>query len=148
MVKSWAGYYGFLIPLVVLLNAGKVWAQSNDASPFDSPLPSEMITSIKETSNWCGTFTKPDYRYGKSEADGGETQNDVTEQRPSPNRMMVTEDMRCRQCHGKCTADSLRCRSQCLSDSACLVHCEERSSKCNEMCKQIFQCGDKETGTF
>jgi hypothetical protein len=53
---------------------------------------------------------------------------------------MVAEDMRCRQCHGKCSADSLRCRSQCASDSTCLVHCEERTRNCESMCKQIFQC--------
>jgi hypothetical protein len=52
----------------------------------------------------------------------------------------VAEDMRCRQCHGKCSADSLRCRSQCASDSPCLVHCEERTRNCESMCKQIFQC--------
>jgi hypothetical protein len=54
--------------------------------------------------------------------------------------VMVAQDMRCRQCRGKCKAEDLRCRSQCLGEGPCLAHCEERSSKCETMCKQIFQC--------
>jgi hypothetical protein len=129
MEKSHIGRYGFLIALVVMMNAGMV-AQSNDTATADGPLREDMIAYIKDTSAECSTFMRPEYRYSE----------DVNEQRLSINGVMVAEDMRCRQCRGKCAADNLRCRSQCASDSACLVHCGERSSNCEAMCKEIFQC--------
>lgn len=64
----------------------------------------------------------------------------INDQRPSTNGLMVAEVMQCRQCRGKCAALNLQCRSQCLSDSACLVLCQEQSSQCETTCKQIFQC--------
>ena len=130
MEKSHIGRYGFLIALVVMMNAGMVWAQSNDTATADGPLREAMIAYIKDTSAGCSTFMRPEYRYSE----------DVNEQRPSINGVMVAEDMRCRQCRGKCAAERLRCRSQCASDSACSVHCDERSSECEATCKQIFQC--------
>ena len=140
MGKSQVGSCGFLIALAVMVNAGIVLAQSNGIPTADRPFPEEMISFINETSTACDTFTKAEHRYRARDEDAQETQKGITEQRSSINGVMVTEDMRCRQCRGKCAAESLRCRSQCADDSACLVHCEERSSKCEEICKQIFQC--------
>lgn len=65
---------------------------------------------------------------------------ETKDQQPSTTEVLVAEDMRCRQCRGKCTAEDLRCRSQCSGEDSCLAHCNERSSKCEAMCKQIFQC--------
>lgn len=130
MVTSRVGCYQFLLALVVIVNAGMVWDQSNTTLTTDGPVPDGMIACITDTSRWCSIFARPEYRYSEN----------VNEPHLTINGVMVAEDMRCRQCRGKCSADNLRCRSQCAGDSACLVHCEERSSKCEEMCKQIFQC--------
>jgi hypothetical protein len=130
MEKSYIGRCGFLIALVVMMNAAMVWGQSNDAATADGPLREEMIADIKDLSAGCSTFVRPEYRY----------RNDINKQRPPTNGILVAEDMRCRQCRGKCTAENLRCRSQCSGDSACLAQCEERSSRCETICKQIFQC--------
>ena len=139
MNTSQARLYGVFLALLVMLNAGTIWAQTNDTSPSENFVASDMIASRSQTSAWCGTFAKPWDHDSQPEVKYGKVRIDVTE-KPDINGMMVAEDMRCRQCHGKCEADSLRCRSQCLSDSACLVHCEERSSKCTAMCKELFQC--------
>jgi hypothetical protein len=114
-----------LIAFIVMTHMERAWAI--DTSPSDDPVRSEMAAVSKETPTRCNTFT---------------------EQQPSTNGLMVAEDMHCRQCHGKCTADTLRCRSQCLNDTACLAHCEERSNRCTAMCKQVFQCADKPPETF
>lgn len=129
MGKSHVGRY---LALVVIVNAGMVWAQSNATLTSDGPLPEGIIAFFKETSTGCSTFARHEYRYSEN----------INEQRPSINGVMVAEDMRCRQCRGKCAAEGLRCRSQCAGDSACLVHCEERSSNCEVMCKQIFSASD------
>jgi hypothetical protein len=139
MRKSQTRLYGGFIALLVLLNAGTIRAQTNDTSPSESHVASDTIASSGEITTWCATLANPWYRDGQPAEKYGEVRNDVTE-KPAIIGMMVAEDMRCRQCHGKCDADNLRCRSQCLGDSACLVHCEERSSKCTAMCKQLFQC--------
>ena len=120
MEKAHTGRYSFLIALVVLMNVGMVWAQANE----------EKGTSIKETLTECSTVTSIEYEHTK----------DINDQRLSTNGVMVAEDMRCRQCRGKCTAENLRCRSQCLGDSTCLAQCEERSSTCGATCKQLFSC--------
>lgn len=120
MEKPHIGRYGFLIALVVLVNVGMVWAQANE----------EKVASINETPAECSTVTSLEYRHTK----------DVNEQRPATDGVMVAEDMRCRQCRGKCTADNLRCRSQCLGDSACLAQCTEMKSTCEVTCKQLFSC--------
>jgi hypothetical protein len=130
MKKSQVGRYQFLLALVVIVNAGMVWAQSNATQTADGPVPEGMIAFITDTSAGSSTFARQKYPYSEN----------VNEPQLSSNGVMVAEDMRCRQCRGKCAADNLRCRSQCIGDSACLVQCEERSSKCEEMCKQIFQC--------
>lgn len=130
----------FILGLLVTVQAGAVWAQSNEKSPPDSLLRGGTIATIEETLTRCGTLTNVEYRYGEPEKSADKIQHDVTQPLSSGNDVMVAEDMRCRQCHGKCSADNLRCRSQCLNDSACMTHCEERSTKCTEMCKQIFQC--------
>jgi hypothetical protein len=130
MEKSHIGYYGALIGLVVVMNAAMAWWQPNDTATVDGPLPEEKIADIKDMSARCSGFVRSDYRY----------KEDVNEQRPSINGVVVAEDMRCRQCRGKCKAEDLRCRSQCAGEGACLAHCEERSSKCETMCTQIFQC--------
>ena len=116
-----------LIAIIVMMHTERAWTQSIDSSPSDDPVRIERAAALKETHTSCNSFA---------------------EQPPSPNGVMVAEDMHCRQCHGKCTADTLRCRSQCLNDTACLAHCEERSSQCTEMCKQVFQCVDKPPETF
>jgi len=140
MGKSQARLYSVFIALLVMVNPGTHRAQANHTSPFESLVMSEMmIASSNETSTWCSTFATPWYRDEHPEVTNGKVWNDITE-KPVIDGMMVAEDVRCRQCHGKCETDGLRCRSQCLSDNACLVHCEERSSKCTAMCKQLFQC--------
>ena len=130
MEKSHIGHYGALIGLVVVMNAAMAWGQSNDAATTDRPLREEMTAYIEYTSEGCSTFMRSEYRYREA----------VNEQRPSTNGVMVAEDMRCRQCRGKCKAEDLRCRSQCAGEGPCLADCKERSSKCETMCKQVFQC--------
>jgi hypothetical protein len=104
--------------------------QSKDSMNTSGSLREEVIADIKEMSSRCSTFARPECR----------DWNDINEHRPSANGVMVAEDMRCRQCRGKCKAEELRCRSQCVGESGCLAQCEERSSQCEAMCKQIFQC--------
>ena len=121
MEKPYIGRCGFLIALAVFMNVGMVWAQANE----------EKVASVNDLSAGCSTFMGPDDRYREN----------VKDQRLSTNGVMVAEDMRCRQCRGKCTADNLRCRSQCLGDSTCLAQCDERKSTCEVTCKQLFSCG-------
>ena len=116
MKGSHIGRYGVLVVLVVMMNAGMVWAQANERK--------------LSTSQECGTVMRAEDRFAE----------DVNEQRLVTDGVMVAEDIRCRQCRGKCTADNLRCRSQCLGDSACLPQCEERKSTCETTCKQLFSC--------
>lgn len=130
MEKPHIRRYGFFIALVIMVNAGMVWAQSDDTATATRPLREAMIAPINDLSSACSTFMRPEYRY----------RVDVNEQRPSTNGVLLAEDMRCRQCRGKCTADNLRCRSQCAGDSACLTQCDERSNNCEALCKQVFQC--------
>lgn len=130
MEQSHTGHYITLIAFVIVMNAVMVWLQSNDAATADASSQAEMITATNDMSTRCGTSVNPEYRYG----------NDVNGPRPSTNRVMVAEDMRCRQCRGKCKAENLRCRSQCVSESPCLADCDERWSKCETSCKQVFQC--------
>ena len=143
---------GLVLVLVVLLNAGMVWAQSHDASDDDPSRHEAMVAFIQDRAAKCRPFQSPGYRdEDRNETRGVEEwsatsdivreQEGITEPRPSVNDgVMVAEDMRCRQCRGKCAADSLRCRSQCAGNSACLAHCEERTEKCEALCKQLFQC--------
>lgn len=121
---------GACIALVVVLNAVMVLSQSNDAATADAPLPVGMIAALKEIAVGRNRFVRSEYRH----------KEDVDVQRLSTNGVMVAEDMRCLQCRGKCKAEDLRCRSQCAGEGVCLAHCEERLSKCEVMCKQIFQC--------
>lgn len=131
MEKSYSRHYGSLIILVIVINAAMVWGQSNDNAIADKPSWEETVAGINEMSGGCSTFMSSEYLYG----------NDVKkDQWPSINGVMVAENMRCRQCRGKCKAEDLRCRSQCVSESPCLVDCDERWSKCETMCKQVFQC--------
>lgn len=130
MKKSHIGRCSALIALVVVMNAAMTWGQSNDAATADAKLHAEMITVINDMAAGCGTSINPEYRHG----------NDVNEPWPSTNGVLVAEGMRCQQCRGKCKAEDLRCRSQCAGESGCLAHCDERSSKCETICKQVFQC--------
>lgn len=130
MKESRIGSLIVLIALVIMMNTAMVWGQSKDITIADGPLREEVIAGIKEMSSGCSPFARPEYR----------DWNAVNEQRPSANGVMVAEDMRCRQCRGKCAAESLRCRSQCVGDPACLDRCQERTDKCEAMCKQVFQC--------
>ncbi|MFO0698262.1 MAG: hypothetical protein U0236_03455 [Nitrospira sp.] len=130
MDKSCIGGWSALIALVVMMNAAMAWGRTNSAVTVDAPSHVEMITAINDMSAECSTFMSAEFLYGK----------DVKDQRPSTNGVMVAEDMRCRQCRGKCKAEDPKCRSQCAGESACLAHCEELSSTCEAMCKQIFQC--------
>lgn len=127
MGKSQARLYSVFIAFLVMVNPGSVRGQANHASPSERLVMSEMIVSSNETSSWCGTFATPWYGDEHPEVTYGKVWNDIAE-KPAIDGIMVAEDMRCRQCHGKCEADSLRCRSQCLSERACLVHCGERAS--------------------
>lgn len=128
MEKSHIGRYGALIALVVVMNAAMAWEQPNDAATADGTLHAEMLADIKVIAAGCGRFVESEYR----------CKEDVDQQRPSTYGVMVAEYMSCQQCRGKCKAEDLRCRSQCLGESTCLAHCEERSSNCETMCKQIF----------
>ena len=125
MEKPHIGRYGFLIVLVVLVNAGMAWALTADGPPHEA-----IMASVSDPSAGCSTFMGPEDRYREN----------VIDQRPSTNGVMVAEDMRCRQCRGKCAADNLRCRSQCLGDSTCLARCDEMKSTCEVTCKQLFPC--------
>jgi hypothetical protein len=116
MEKPHIGRYGVLVAFVVLLNTGMVWAQANEGNT--------------STSQECSTVMRAENRLAEN----------VNAQPLVTDGVMVAEDMRCRQCRGKCTADNLRCRSQCLGDSACLAQCEERKSTCETTCKQLFSC--------
>ena len=127
---SQVGRYQILIALVVIVNTGMAWAQSNDRMTADGPLADSLTAFTKETSIGCSTFARYEY----------ELTEELSEQRPSINGVMVADDMRCRQCRGKCTADNLRCRNQCLGDSACLAQCDEMKSTCETTCKQLLSC--------
>lgn len=124
MENSCIRHCGALIALV--MNAAMAWGQSNAGASVHT----EMIAAINDMSVGCSRFVGSEYRY----------KDDANEQRLSINGVVVAEDMRCRQCRGKCKAEDLRCRSQCAGVGGCLAHCEERASKCETMCKQIFQC--------
>jgi hypothetical protein len=119
-------------------HAGLVLAQSTPDLPAHGQLSSTTIASDEQSSAWCVGVHRVGIHSGDARDNGATAEIEITGERDDG--MLVAEDMRCRQCHGKCTADSLRCRSQCLNDSVCLEHCEERSSKCTAMCKQVFQC--------
>ena len=119
---------GLLITLVAVLNTEMVLAQPTDTPIGTLPLPHEAMAIVHHRSIVCGPATRLEF------------QQDSDEPRGEVDGLMVAEDMRCRQCHGKCSADSLRCRSQCAGDGPCLVHCEERTRNCEALCKQIFQC--------
>lgn len=121
---------GALIALILMMNAAVVVGQPYDAGTADQPTREETVADIKDPSAECSTVARSEYWY----------QEKVREQRPPTIGVLVAEDMRCRQCRGKCSADNLRCRSQCSGDSACLAHCEARSSKCEVVCRQIFEC--------
>ena len=129
-----------VVAFILMMQMEMVWSQVNTPSPSDSAPPGGIIAVIKKTSAWCGASTNVESRYGAPEKETGRMQQDITGPQASDASVVVAEDMHCRQCHGKCAADNLRCRSQCLEDSTCLAHCEERSSKCTTMCKQVFQC--------
>ena len=128
MGKPQIGGLGLLIVLVTVLSTEMVLGRLIDTSTENVPSPDRTIAIVHDRSAACGTTTRPEF------------QQDGDKPRGQVDGVMVAEDMRCRQCHGKCSADSLRCRSQCGSDSPCLVHCEERTRNCESMCKQIFQC--------
>jgi hypothetical protein len=128
MGKPQIGGLGLLIALVAVLSTEMVLARLIDTPTDNRPSPDRAMAIVHDRSAACGTTTRPEF------------QDDGDEPRRQVDGVIVAEDMRCRQCHGKCSADSLRCRSQCASDSPCLVHCEERTRNCESMCKQIFQC--------
>lgn len=128
MGKPQIGGLGLLIAFVAVLSTDMVLARLIDTSTENVPSTDRMSAIVHDRSAACGTTTRPEF------------QQDGNDPRGQVDGVMVAEDMRCRQCHGKCSADSLRCRSQCASDSPCLVHCEERTRNCESMCKQIFQC--------
>ena len=222
MEKSLVERSGLVIVLVVMLNAGMVWAQSHDTRAADASWHEASVAFIIDTAAECRPFPSHEYRDEDRNETRGETepestgyavreQEGITDQRPPADGVMVAEDMRCRQCRGKCAADSLArivhddfycnrryaaatrlvapekqptgrarrspprhtvasmprvlaaprarlawhlrgfvtnsreqcglsCRSQCLGDSACLAHCQERMENCEALCKQIFQC--------
>lgn len=128
MGKPQLGGLGLLIVLVTVLSTDMVLGRLSDTSTEYVPSPDRMSAIVHDRSAACGTTARPEF------------QQDGDKPRGQVDGVMVAEDMRCRQCQGKCSADSLRCRSQCASDSPCLVHCEERTRNCESMCKQIFQC--------
>jgi hypothetical protein len=119
-----------LITFAVMMNTAPVWGQSKGTSIANEPLREVMIADSKNKSTGCSTVARSEYRDWAA----------INALRPSANGVMVAEDMRCRQCRGKCSTENLRCRSQCSGDGVCLAQCEERLSTCETMCKQIFQC--------
>lgn len=125
--------------IVLVVNAGSGQAQSNDPVRPDSPSPSR-VASLTKTAPWCDTAAKFDARFAQLTQDTAAAETDVGGPSSTGSGVLVVEDMHCRQCHGKCEADNLRCRSQCLNDTTCLDHCEARSTKCTGMCKELFQC--------
>ena len=222
MEQSPVERYGLMIVLLVMVNVGMVWAQANDTPAADGSWHEEMVAFITDTATECRALPRHEYRDEYWNGARGEEepeaitytvreQEGITEPRPPADGVMVAEDMRCRQCRGKCAADSLArivhddfycnrryaaatrlvapekqptgrarrspprhtvasmprvlaapharlawhlrgfvtnsreqcglsCRSQCLGDSACLAHCQERTENCEALCKQIFQC--------
>ena len=145
MKRSQAEHSGLILVLVIMVNAGMVWAQPHDVLAADGSWHEEMVAFIKETATECRPLPchgyRDEYRNGTrgeeepaATSDALREQERITEPRPSADGLTVAEDMRCRQCHGKCAADSLRCRSQCAGDSACLAHCQERTEKCEALC--------------
>lgn len=130
MEQTHVGHYSAFIALVVVMNAAIVWGQPNAMATADAALPAEITVAFKDMTAECGRFLRSEYQY----------KGDVNEPRLSINGVMVADVMRCPQCRGKCKAEDLRCRSQCAGEGACLANCEERLSKCETMCKQIFQC--------
>lgn len=111
-----SGRFGCLLALMVMIHTGMVWAQEN----------AEIMVSLKGPSPVMSAVERCVER--------------MSAQRLSSDGVMVAEDMRCRQCRGKCAADNLRCRSQCLGNDACLTQCDEQKSVCEATCKQIFSC--------
>ena len=155
MEQSQIERYGWIIVLMVMVNVGMVWAQANDTPAADSSGYEEMAAVIPATAAECRPLPRHAYRdedrtetWGEREpaatSDALREQEGIPEPRPLADGVMdgvmVAEDMRCRQCRGKCAADSLRCRSQCAGDSTCEIHCQERTEKCEALCKQVFQC--------
>jgi len=130
MEKSCIGRCGALIMLLVVMYWAMAWGHLADAATADALSHAEMIAAVTTTSVECSKGVSFGYRH----------QENVNEQRPSTNGLMVAEDMRCRGCRGKCKAENLKCRSQCAGEDACLAHCEEQLSKCETMCQQLFQC--------
>lgn len=104
--------------------------QSMDSINTSGPLREEVIADIKEMFVGCGAFARPEYRDG----------DDINEHRPPASGVVAAEDMRCRQCRGKCMAESLRCGNQCAGDPDCFERCQERTANCEVMCKRIFRC--------
>ncbi|CAI4029713.1 hypothetical protein DNFV4_00131 [Nitrospira tepida] len=148
---------GFVLVLVVLVNAGMVWAQSHDASDDDPSRHEAMVTFIQDRAAECRPFPSHEYRDGdRSETRGEEErsatsdavrgQEGITEPRPSINDgVKVAEDMRCRQCRRKCAADSLRCRSQCAGDAPVwsIAKSEQRSAR--PCASSSFSASDQST---
>lgn len=143
---------GLVILLTVIVNAGMVLTPSHDTPAADASWHEAMVAFIQDMAAECRPRPSRAYRdEDRNEARGEpvpeapgdalrEEQDGVTEPRLSADGVMVAEDMRCRQCRGKCAADNLRCRSQCAGDSTCLDHCQGRTDQCEALCKQIFQC--------
>ena len=131
MGKPQIGGLGLLIALVAVLSTEMVLARLIDISTENVPSPDRTSAIVRDRSAACGTTTRPEF------------QQDDNQPRGQVDGVMVAQDMRCRQCHGKCSADSLRCRSQCASDSPCLVTvkreretanlCASRSSNASEL---------------
>ena len=128
--RSHIRHYGVFIAFVVVTNAAVAWGQPNGATPADASLHAETIATVNDISVECSGVVRSEYQHK-------ETFNELP---PSSNGVLVVEDMRCRQCRGKCKAEDLRCRSQCVGENPCLIQCEERASKCETMCKQFFRC--------
>ena len=126
MNRVW--HVGVLFGLMTVLSTETGWARPDDSVTDTLSSPGEKPAAVQEGFTGCGTSIQSGFQLRSSE------------QRRPVNDLIVAEDMRCRQCHGKCSADSLRCRSQCASDGSCLVHCEERTRNCESLCKQVFQC--------
>jgi hypothetical protein len=108
--------FGCLLALMIVSHAGVVWAQENAETMVSLKGPSPVMTAVEQCPEG------------------------MSAQRLSNDGVLVAEDIRCRQCRGKCAADNLRCRSQCLGNDACLTQCDEQKSTCEASCKQLFSC--------
>jgi hypothetical protein len=85
MEKSPVERYGLVIVLVVMVNAGMVWAQSHDAPAADGLVHEEMVAFIKDADVEYSPVPSHEYRDG-IEMRRGVTTNRQQQTTPCENR--------------------------------------------------------------